>query len=707
MKIKGDDGVGIKSIKEYYLASALNSGVTTENEGWTTTIQTTDEEKQYLWNYEEITYSNGNVQKSEPLIIGNYSKQGDNAQFYRLVANTEKAIVSANGTLGVNLQYQIAKINGSQLSYETANKSAYWVRFRRDDNNAVTELSTGTTTPNVSKSEFITNYHKQASKPSTLIVELMFGSSDVKDKRVVPIIFDAAATLTVGETIQASVQDNKQKIDTVENNLSTYEQTSTEIIQTVQKDITNLKIGDTKNLFDETSYNGGELDTNNKWEFDVDGKNETYNEYMEKYLTPIYQSQFDWEMYETGETYLYTPRLSLVAGDYTLRMWADILSDGIFRIDVCEYADYDDIDDVRPRDFTTIYEDVGINQNNLLHIAIAYKAFYRLRFVLDNSEGYDSANLVGGDIQLYRGNITDVNEFVNIPSQTIKMYSSIKQSASEIELKVQETGINIENHKITLNADNTNVTGNLTVKSLKTQPTANAYIVCQGSNFDIYGTNATPSISIGVDENGNAYFKFFNERGQEMYNLGANGLKQLIDSTIAASWSGRYFLNIQSTSLNQINTVVRNSLAANNGFTYNASYTVLQDGTRQYGSYAQYNGKIYKTGLDSNLNNNSYLSNTSNMLADGYYLMPSAMSNPQSIYDYNWIIDGDRTPQNYSICKMTIWKCENHVMNVQDNYIYFYLPNDDIERDVIACDENGNKINSTDYPYIWSYGMSI
>lgn len=74
----GATGVGIKSITEYYLASASSSGVTTSTSGWTTTIQTVSSSKKYLWNYEKITYTDNSTTNTSPVIIGNYAADGKN-----------------------------------------------------------------------------------------------------------------------------------------------------------------------------------------------------------------------------------------------------------------------------------------------------------------------------------------------------------------------------------------------------------------------------------------------------------------------------------------------------------------------------------------------------------------------------------------------------------------------------------------------------
>lgn len=78
-KYKGDDGqdgVGIKSITKYYLASEKSTGITISSSGWTTTIQTMTETKKYLWSYETIAYTDGKSTKTTPIIIGVHGQNG-------------------------------------------------------------------------------------------------------------------------------------------------------------------------------------------------------------------------------------------------------------------------------------------------------------------------------------------------------------------------------------------------------------------------------------------------------------------------------------------------------------------------------------------------------------------------------------------------------------------------------------------------------
>lgn len=72
----GQDGVGIKTITNYYLASSLPSGVTVSTSGWTPTIQSVSSSKKYLWNYEEIVFTDNTSISTTPCIIGNYASDG-------------------------------------------------------------------------------------------------------------------------------------------------------------------------------------------------------------------------------------------------------------------------------------------------------------------------------------------------------------------------------------------------------------------------------------------------------------------------------------------------------------------------------------------------------------------------------------------------------------------------------------------------------
>ena len=95
----GDDGKGIASITEFYLASSQNTGITVFSSGWKTDpsqalITPTNK---YLWNYELITYSDGTYLNTDPVVIGAYGDPG------------------SNGSDGDYFEYRFAK-NGSTVT---------------------------------------------------------------------------------------------------------------------------------------------------------------------------------------------------------------------------------------------------------------------------------------------------------------------------------------------------------------------------------------------------------------------------------------------------------------------------------------------------------------------------------------------------------------------------------------------------------------
>lgn len=74
--MQGAEGIGIESITNYYLATALSEGVTVETEGWTAEVQTIDKDKPYLWNYEVVFKTDGTEDPTEPVIIGTFGESG-------------------------------------------------------------------------------------------------------------------------------------------------------------------------------------------------------------------------------------------------------------------------------------------------------------------------------------------------------------------------------------------------------------------------------------------------------------------------------------------------------------------------------------------------------------------------------------------------------------------------------------------------------
>lgn len=74
----GKDGRGITGVTEYYYVGS--SGVIAPVIGsseWKTTPQTMTASKRYLWNYEEVHYTDGDSDTTSPVVIGVYGEKGE------------------------------------------------------------------------------------------------------------------------------------------------------------------------------------------------------------------------------------------------------------------------------------------------------------------------------------------------------------------------------------------------------------------------------------------------------------------------------------------------------------------------------------------------------------------------------------------------------------------------------------------------------
>lgn len=126
--VYGDEGAtgnGIQSITNYYLATASGSDVTTDTSGWTTTVQTISAAKKYLWNYEVVTYTNGNQSETAPHIIGVYGDQGKTGKDGH---DGEDGVDGTDGISMILSNEAIAlpcDIEGNPLDYSPATGTAY------------------------------------------------------------------------------------------------------------------------------------------------------------------------------------------------------------------------------------------------------------------------------------------------------------------------------------------------------------------------------------------------------------------------------------------------------------------------------------------------------------------------------------------------------------------------------------------------------
>lgn len=125
----GQDGNGISSITNYYLATSQQSGVITSTYGWTTTPQTMTEQKKYLWNYEIITYTDKTVYTVAPHIIGTYGDKGEDGRTYILQPD---ALVIKQGADNVYTPRSVT-FSAFYRDGTTASRTPYSGRFKVEE----------------------------------------------------------------------------------------------------------------------------------------------------------------------------------------------------------------------------------------------------------------------------------------------------------------------------------------------------------------------------------------------------------------------------------------------------------------------------------------------------------------------------------------------------------------------------------------------
>ena len=73
----GDDGRGVASVDEYY---AISDSDSTAPQTWGTRFVRPTAENPYLWNFNRILYTDNTTEDSTPIILGNYSENGEDGQ---------------------------------------------------------------------------------------------------------------------------------------------------------------------------------------------------------------------------------------------------------------------------------------------------------------------------------------------------------------------------------------------------------------------------------------------------------------------------------------------------------------------------------------------------------------------------------------------------------------------------------------------------
>lgn len=135
---------------------------------------------------------------------------GQSAEFYRLKAVREDAMVNAEGVLNATFRYEIEHVKGSTIITEKGKEGELYVSCATNTNINV-PISVGMKSEGTFRQE---NYIKAVNRPDYFIVELKSGN-DVLETRTIQVMMEAASYTKIVNDMRESVSTNGKDITTI------------------------------------------------------------------------------------------------------------------------------------------------------------------------------------------------------------------------------------------------------------------------------------------------------------------------------------------------------------------------------------------------------------------------------------------------------------------------------------------------------------
>lgn len=135
---------------------------------------------------------------------------GQSAEFYRLKAVREDAMVNAEGVLNATFRYEIEHVKGSTIITEKGKEGELYVSCATNTNINV-PISAGMKSEGAFRLE---NYIKAVNRPDYFIVELKRGN-DVLETRTIQVMMEAASYTKIVNDMRESVSTNGKDITTI------------------------------------------------------------------------------------------------------------------------------------------------------------------------------------------------------------------------------------------------------------------------------------------------------------------------------------------------------------------------------------------------------------------------------------------------------------------------------------------------------------
>lgn len=243
-----DDGVGIKSIKRYYTTNDQAEGVTAGGQNWSTKPTTVTADKNYMWSYDVITYTNDTSLVTEPAVIGARGDDGLDADTTGITEALDKAKQELTA-----LSANIEKVRDDSLAaVEEAKQQLATVandlsKAKTDLQNAVSAVDTKATNLQSDLTKAKQDLTSQASQ-----LQAQASAQSELTKRVSTVEETANGTKSTVSELTKTVAQNGKDITSV-----------TARTKTVEDDLLNTKttLSQVKTTADSTSQKTATLET--------------------------------------------------------------------------------------------------------------------------------------------------------------------------------------------------------------------------------------------------------------------------------------------------------------------------------------------------------------------------------------------------------------------------------------------------------------
>lgn len=512
---KGDTGNGIIAVDVEYTLS--QSRTTTPTSGWNTNPPK-PQKGYYIWSRTKITYSNNQIKYTNPVCLSGEDGVGKDAEFDTIDWNVCYGVVDKDDNLLIKVLLNLKHYKGDKIvnkdfsSYLVETYPSYDYSLDYDWTKAVNADGS------FEFKKVIPNYSKITNKPTMIWVDVK-NESGLLQKKIVPITLQPSVYQKINQQLgtyelriqssETKITDANNKIDQANNKITDannkidqannkIDQANNKInnVETTVKSNTASINANSKQIAlkaEQSTVNtlGDKLKSTEKTVGEIKVKNDEISSEVKSAKTVldgnlIYDSYID----EWSNAYGFAIRnvMPLVNGQtYTLTIRGKI--DAKAKADGKTLAVY-----IYNKDWKYFNREIHIDSTELTTKSITFKYYTKepldvfVSAYLHPYQGSREGKVYLEWVMLREG--SEEKEYTErMYGVTENTSSLIHQTADNIELKVKndfkETGIDITDGRIKLDADNTVINGNLKI----TNPSEGLIIYDADNNARVKITN--------------------------------------------------------------------------------------------------------------------------------------------------------------------------------------------------------------------------